>query len=197
MLDELSNKLRDAIVKFRRRADRKAIEELNLDIQRALFEADVNVELVLELSNRIEAEAFKIKPPPGITIEKYILKIVYDELTNFLGKKAFKLNIIPGKTTIILMVGIQGSGKTTSTAKLARYLMKRGVKVGIICTDTFRAAAYDQLKQLAEQNQIPFYGEKENKDSIQIAMKGVDYFTREKKKLFWLIPRVDINKKKA
>ncbi|NVM03726.1 MAG: signal recognition particle protein [Candidatus Helarchaeota archaeon] len=183
MLDELSRKLRNAINKFKRRADKKAIEELNRDIQRALFEADVNVELVLELTNRIEEEAFKVKPPPGLTIEKYIIKIVYDELTNFLGKTAFNLKIIPSKTNIILMVGIQGSGKTTSTAKLARYLQKRGRKVGIVCADTWRPGAYDQLKQLAEQNQISFYGEKDNKDSIKIAMNGVKQFIKEKKEI--------------
>ncbi|MHA1379832.1 MAG: signal recognition particle receptor subunit alpha [Candidatus Helarchaeota archaeon] len=183
MLDQLSKKLRMAITKFKRRGDKKAIEELNRDIQRAMFEADVNVELVLELTERIEREAFRVKPPPGITLEKYILKIVYDELTNFLGKKAFKLNITPSKTNIILMVGIQGSGKTTSTAKLARYLFKRGLKVGIVCSDTWRPAAYNQLKQLADQNQIPFYGEPNNKNSIKIAKNGVEHFKNEKKEV--------------
>jgi len=183
LLDQLSRKLRDAIAKFRRRGDREAIEELNRDIQRAMFEADVNVELVLELTDRIEREAFRVKPPKGITIEKYILKIVYDELTNFLGKKAFKLNIAPGKTNIILMVGIQGSGKTTTTAKLARYLQKRGMKVAVVCADTWRPGAYDQLKQLTEQNQIPFYGEPENKNSAKIALNGVEHFKKEKKEV--------------
>lgn len=183
MLDQLSSKLRDAITKFRRRGDKKAIEELNLDIQRAMFEADVNVELVLELTERIERECFRVQPPPGITLERYIIKIVYEQLTNFLGKKAFKLNIIPNKTNIILMVGIQGSGKTTTTAKLARYLLKRGMKISIVCSDTWRPAAYNQLKQLADQIQVPFYGEPENKNSIQIAMNGVDKYKKEKKEI--------------
>ena len=184
MLDALSQKLRDAITKFKRRGDKEAIEELNRDIQRALFEADVNVELVLELTERIEREAFRVQPPPGITIQNYILKIVYDELTNFLGKRAFKLNITPGKIgNIILMVGIQGSGKTTTTAKLSKYLQKRGMKLGVVCADTWRPGAYDQLKQLTEQSQIPFYGEPENKNSIQIATKGVKQFISEKKEI--------------
>ena len=77
------------------------------------------------------------------------------------------------------MVGIQGSGKTTTTAKLARYLQKKGMKIGNVCADTWRPGAYDQLSQLSEKNQVPFYGEKDNKNSIKIAKNGVEHFKRK------------------
>ena len=127
------------------------------DFQRALLKADVNVGLVLELSKRIEDRVLKEELPPGISRREHTIRVVYEELTRILGEKPAKLEIKPGGRNVIMMVGIQGSGKTTSVAKLARYLQKRGYKVAVVCADTFRPGAYAQLRQLLEGTGIPVY----------------------------------------
>jgi len=144
-----------------------------------MLQADVNIELVSALSDNIRKRAFKDDLPPGISRRNYIIKVVYDEITSFLGTRSFPLKIQPGKANIILMVGIQGSGKTTTTAKLANYLKKTS-KTGIVCADTYRPGAFEQLSQLAESINVPIYGEPDNKNAIEIAKKGVEYFKSRK-----------------
>ncbi len=87
-------------------------------------------------------------------------------------KSPRRSRLVPGKQNVLMMVGIQGSGKTTHSAKLARYFQKRGFKVGIICADTFRPGAYNQLKQLAESINVPFYGELDAKDPVSLSKRG-------------------------
>ncbi len=158
-LDKLGSSLTDAIRKlFKAGAvDEVAVKELVRDIQRALLQADVNVQLVLEISKRIEERALKEKVPPGVSRREHVIKVVYEELTRFVGDKPVPLKVEPGKKKIIMLVGIQGSGKTTHAAKLARYFQKRGMKVGLICADTFRPGAYNQLQQLATRINAPFF----------------------------------------
>jgi len=176
-LDNLGSSLYDALRKVLRApiVDEAAVKELVRDIQRALLQADVNVQLVLDLSKRIEKRALEEKLPPGISRREHVVKVVYEELTKFLGEKPAIVTVETGKTRVLMLVGIQGSGKTTSVAKLARYFKKRGLKVAIVCTDTFRPGAYDQLKQLADMINVPIYGENE-KDSTKIALHGVKKF---------------------
>jgi len=112
--------------------------------------------------------------------ENMLIKVVYEELTNFLGKEPARIQVEAGKSSVIMLVGIQGSGKTTSTAKLARFLQKRGYKTGLICADTFRLGAYAQLKQLAEKINVPLYGDVEEPDAFKVAIRGVDHFREEK-----------------
>ena len=108
------------------------------------------------------------------------LKVIYEEILNLLGgDKKYTLEISK-KPFVIMLVGIQGSGKTTSAAKLAYYLKKRGYKVGLVCADNFRPGAYDQLKQLGEKINVPVYGERNAKSSIEIAKRGVEYFKKQK-----------------
>ncbi|MHA1893985.1 MAG: signal recognition particle receptor subunit alpha [Candidatus Helarchaeota archaeon] len=163
--------------------DAEKVKEIINSLQRALIEADVNIELVLALTDKIEKEIWKLDIPPGIPPEKYLLKIIFEELTDFLGHQTFELKLHSNKKNILLMVGIQGSGKTTTTGKLARYLSKKGVKIGVVCADTYRPGAHDQLKQLCEQINVLFYGEPNNKDSIKIAKNGVKYFENKKVEL--------------
>ena len=178
VLDRLGSSLNDALKKVFRAPvmDEKTVKELCRDIQRALLQADVNVKLVLEVSKRIEERALKEKVPPGVSRREHVVKVVYEELTRFLGEKPATLKIEPGKRKIIMLVGIQGSGKTTASGKLAKYFQKRGLKTALVCTDTYRPGAYDQLKQLANRINIPVYGEPKEKKSEKIAMRGLKEF---------------------
>ncbi len=178
-------KLNDAFRKLLRLpiVDKKAIEELIVDLQRAFLTADVNFELVNSLSERIRKRTTKEHRPPGISLRDYTMKVVYDELTNFLGKKSYPIDIEASKSNIILLIGIQGSGKTTSASKLGLYFKKKHFKTALVCADTYRPGAYDQLSQLAEQIELPIYGEPQSKDSVRIAKNGVKKFIEEKKEV--------------
>ena len=178
-LDKLGSSLTDAIKKlFKAGAvDEAAVKELVRDIQRALLQADVNVQLVLEISKRIEERALKEKVPPGVSRREHVIKVVYEELTRFVGDKPVALKVEPGKKKIIMLVGIQGSGKTTHAAKLARYFQKRGMKVGLICADTYRPGAYNQLQQLATRTNTPFFGDLKQKDSVKVVREGLKQFS--------------------
>jgi len=178
VLEKLGASIYEALKKVCRAGvvDEATVKELVRDIQRALLQADVNVKLVLEISKRIEERALKERVPPGISRKEHIIKVVYDELTRFLGEKPATLKITPGKRRVIMLVGIQGSGKTTAAAKLARYLQKRGVKTALVCADTYRPGAYDQLKQLAEKINVPIYGNPKEKNPVKIAKEGLKQF---------------------
>lgn len=178
VLDRLGSSLNDALKKIFRAPvmDEKTVKELARDIQRALLQADVNVKLVLEVSKRIEERALKEKVPPGVSRREHVVKVVYEELTRFLGEKPASLKIEPGKRKILMLVGIQGSGKTTASGKLAKYFQKRGLKPALVCTDTYRPGAYDQLNQLAGRANIPVYGEPKEKKSEKIALRGLKQF---------------------
>ncbi|MCK4884447.1 signal recognition particle protein [Candidatus Bathyarchaeota archaeon] len=178
VLDRLGSSLNDALKKIFRAPvmDEKTVKELVRDIQRALLQADVNVKMVLEVSKRIEERALKEKVPPGVSRREHIVKVVYEELTRFLGEKAASLKIEPGKRKVLMLVGIQGSGKTTACGKLAKYFQKRGLKTALVCTDTYRPGAYDQLNQLAGRANIPIYGEPKEKKAEKIALRGLKQF---------------------
>ena len=170
VLDKLGDSLKNTLQKITKSVfiDEKLINELVKDIQRALLQSDTNVQLVFNLSTKIK-ECAKDKTPPGITKREHLVKIVYEELTNFLGKESSEIKITK-KPTQIMLVGLFGSGKTTTTGKLAKYYKKRGYKVAAIQTDTWRPAAYEQLKQLCETVGIDFFGIKEEKDPVNIYM---------------------------
>jgi len=178
-LERLGSSLYEAIRKVFKASvvDETTVKELALDIQRALLQADVNVKLVLEISKRIEERALNEKVPPGVSRREHIIKVVYEELTRFLGEKPVPIKIEPGKRKTIMLVGIQGSGKTTNGAKLARYFQKRGMRPALICADTFRPGAYAQLQQLANRINVPLYGDPKAKDSLKVVNEGLKQFT--------------------
>lgn len=177
-LEHLGSSLYEAIRKVFRASvvDEATVKELVHDVQKALLQADVNVKLVLDISKRIEERALKEKAPPGISRREHIIKVVYEELTRFLGEKPAPLRMEPGKRKIIMLVGIQGSGKTTAAAKLAKYFQKRGLKPALICADTFRPGAYAQLQQLASRINVQFYGDLKSKDPIKLVAEGLKQF---------------------
>jgi signal recognition particle subunit SRP54 len=180
-LERFGSSIYDALRKIMRApvVDEAAVKELARDLQRALLQADVNVQLVLSISKNIEERAIKEKVPPGVSRREHVIKVVYEELTKFLGEKPVLLKVEPGKRTVLMLVGIQGSGKTTNAAKLVRYLQKRGLKTGLVCADTYRPGAYDQLQQLAARINVPIYGDPKNKNPIDIAQKGLKHFSNQ------------------
>ncbi len=177
-LDKLSSSLTGAIKKLFKAGvvDEATVKELVRDIQRALLQSDVNVQLVLQISKSIEERALKEKVPPGVSRREHIIKVVYEELTRFIGDKPVPLKVEPSKKKTIMLVGIQGSGKTTHASKLARYFQKRGLKVGLIAADTFRPGAYAQLQQLATRINVPIYGDPKAKDPVKVAKEGFKQF---------------------
>jgi signal recognition particle subunit SRP54 len=158
--------------------DEEMVKEVVKEIQRALIQSDVNIKLVLKLSKSIEERALKEEPPKGITPKEHIITIVYEELVNLLGEKAEEIEI-DKKPFKILFLGLQGSGKTTTIGKLTRYLQKKGFNPAIVCTDTWRPAAYEQLRQLTEEMNVPLYGDPENKDALDLAKKGLEKFKKQ------------------
>ena len=177
-LDRLGSSLTDAIKKVFRSSvvDEATVKELVRDIQRALLQADVNVQLVLGISKRIEERALKENVPPGVSRREHVIKVVYEELTLFVGEKSVPLKIEPGKKYVLMLVGIQGSGKTTHAAKIARYLQKKGLKPALICADTFRPGAFAQLQQLAARINVPIYGDPKCKDPVKVVSEGLKQF---------------------
>ncbi|MGD1004351.1 MAG: signal recognition particle protein Srp54 [Methanoregulaceae archaeon] len=175
MLDSLSNSLKDALKKLAGKTviDRVAVDELVKDLQRALLSADVNVKLVMELSKAIRTRSLEEQPPKGMGIREHVLRIVYQELVRLIWAST-DVKLEP---QTILMAGLQGSGKTTTTAKLARYFQKKGLKVGVICADTFRPGAYDQLSTLCEKINVPCFGNPGEKDALKITREGLGVYT--------------------
>lgn len=158
--------------------DEEVVKEAIKDIQRALIQSDVNIKLVLNLSKKIEDRALKEEPPKGITPREYVITIVYEELVNLIGSKAEEVEV-DAKPYKIMFVGLQGSGKTTTIGKLAKYLQKKGFNPAVVSTDTWRPAAFEQLRQLTENMNVPLYGDPENKDALDLAKKGLNEFKKQ------------------
>ncbi|MEX1053713.1 MAG: signal recognition particle receptor subunit alpha, partial [Nitrosopumilaceae archaeon] len=177
MLDVLKNGLRAALKKIVNSSgiDEALIKELAKDIQRALLQSDVNVKLVFEITKNLEQRSLNETPPPGLSRKDHIVKILYDELSKLLGEEK-QFSFQAGKANKVLMLGIQGSGKTTVTAKLAKFLAKQGFRVAVIGADTYRPGALTQLKTMCEKVNIEVYGEEKNKDSPQIVKNGLKHF---------------------
>ncbi len=158
--------------------DEKVVKEVIKDIQRAFIQADVNIKLVLKLSKTIEDQSLNEEPPKGTTPKEHVVRIVYEELVKLVGEKPATVEIT-AKPYKILFVGLQGSGKTTTIAKLAKYLQKKGFNPAIVVTDTWRPAAYEQLKQLTEDMNLSIYGDPKNTDALDLARKGLNEFKKQ------------------
>jgi signal recognition particle subunit SRP54 len=163
------DKIKDSIQKFssNRSVDEEAVEQLVKDIQRDLIKADVDVSLVSDLSDEIREESLGEKKD-GLSRKEHVLEVVYNKLEEMLGEKA-EIDIRPHS---ILLCGLYGAGKTTTAGKIADFYRKREMKVGVIAADTDRPAAYDQLKQVAEEVEADFYGEKDAEDPVKVVEKG-------------------------
>jgi signal recognition particle subunit SRP54 len=194
MLDNLRTGLRTALKKIVGASDinEEIVESLCKDVQRALLQSDVNVRLVLEITKNLKERALKETLPKGLSRKDHIVSILYSELTKLLGYdgaslipdgqvlEASVLKIAVNRLNIILMFGIQGSGKTTVTAKLARWLTKNGYHVGVIGADTWRPGALTQLKMNCARINVEVYGDESTKDATKIVTDGIQYFTNNK-----------------
>ncbi|MFX1397064.1 MAG: signal recognition particle receptor subunit alpha [Promethearchaeota archaeon] len=171
-MKELGRKLEDIIRKLRGRPsiDKEAINALIQDLQRAMLSADVKVELVFEMTENIKKAAMNTKLQRAKRRD-FIITLVHDELIRVLGGKKAPIRIKPGKKNVILLVGIQGSGKTTTVGKLCYHFHSKGFKVAALTTDTWRPGAYDQLEQLTKQIGIQAYGNPNEKNALKIAIK--------------------------
>lgn len=173
MLDKLSDSLKNTLSKIAKSmfVDEKLINELVKDIQRALLQSDVNVRLVFDLTKRIKQRALDEKAPSALAKRDQLVNIVYEELVKFLGKDKSEIVIGKDRPVKIMLVGLFGSGKTTTTGKLAKYYLKRGYKVAVLGLDVHRPAAMSQLEQIAEIAKVPAFIDKEEKDPVKIYLK--------------------------
>ncbi|MBS3064084.1 MAG: signal recognition particle protein Srp54 [DPANN group archaeon] len=171
-LEKLGDKLRGSLQRLFKAThiDAKLIDQITADIKKSLIAADVNIDLTNKLTETIKRRALAEKSSKLLTAREHTVNIVYDELVKFLGAEAGKLEIEKKPTKIVLQ-GLFGSGKTTTASKLAKYYKKKGLKVALVQTDTWRPAAFEQLQQLAEKINVPFYGIKGEKDPIKIIKK--------------------------
>src|SRR5437867_4027132 len=147
VLEKLGGSLREALRKIAGASyvDESLIKEIVRDIQRALIQADVNVQLALGITKQLQRRALEEKPPPGMSPREHVVRIIYEELVKILGST----REVPIQKQRILLVGLYGQGKTTTAGKLAKFFQKKGLSVGLVAADVHRPAAYDQLKQLA------------------------------------------------
>lgn len=155
VLDSLGKSLRGVLQKIARGSvvDEALLAEVVRDIQRALLQADVNVELALALTQRVRRRATEEKPPAGASLRDFLVRIIYEEVKGILGTDR-PFDARPKK---ILLAGLFGQGKTTTAAKLARFLQKKGVRVALVGADVHRPAAIDQLEQLAKKIGAEFH----------------------------------------
>jgi len=159
VLDKLSDSLKNALKKLTSgKVDKAAVGELTEEIKKSLISADVSINLARDIAEKINERAIKEKLAGGLTAKEHTLNIVYEELTKLLGDKFEEINT-ETKPTKLMLVGLFGAGKTTTAGKLAKFYKKRGKKIALVQTDTWRPAAYAQLKQLAEALKIDFYGD--------------------------------------
>jgi signal recognition particle subunit SRP54 len=173
MFDSLSDKLQHALGDLRKRGklDEESISRAMREIRLALLEADVNFTVVRDFVARVREKAMGEEILKSLTPGQQVVKVVHDELTTLMGEGESGLAF--GKFTVILLAGLQGSGKTTTAAKLGLHLRKQGRKPGLVAADLQRPAAIDQLEQLGKQIQIPVY-RTDTKDAVEATRRGIE-----------------------
>ncbi len=182
MFEELSDKLENTFAKLRGRGvlTESDIKDGLREVRRVLLEADVSFGLTREFLERVEAKAVGISQLKSVSPAQQLIKVVYEELTAMLGERreGLKLSSIP--PTVVMLVGLQGSGKTTTAAKLALKLKKEGRATRLIAADVYRPAAIDQLEALGKQLDVPVYSDRTTQDVVRIAKAGIEQAKRER-----------------
>jgi signal recognition particle subunit SRP54 len=182
MFTELSEKLEATFARLRGRGvlTEADIKEGLREVRRVLLEADVSFQLTGEFLARVEKRAVGVSQLKTVSPAQQLVKIVYDELTNMLGERKEGLRLSSVPPTVVMMVGLQGSGKTTTAAKLARKLKAEGKATRLIAGDVYRPAAIDQLETLGRDLQIPVYADRSTTDVVKIAKAGVEQARKER-----------------
>ncbi|MDO7876453.1 signal recognition particle protein [Hymenobacter sp. ASUV-10] len=184
MFDNLSSKLDKA---FKTLKGQGSISEINVastikEIRRALVDADVNYKVAKEVTDKIKDAAMGRDVLTAVSPGQLMVKIVYDELTELMGGEKKDI-VIKGDPAVVLLSGLQGSGKTTFAGKLANFIKKQGRNVLLVACDVYRPAAIDQLKVLGEQIGVEVYSETENKNPVEISRNAIDYARKNGKKV--------------
>ena len=176
MFDELSEKLEETFARLRGRGvlTEADIKEGLREVRRVLLEADVNFQLTREFLERVEQKAVGVTQLRTVSPAQQLVKIVHDELASMLGERREGLRMSSVPPTVIMMVGLQGSGKTTTAGKLARKLKAEGRPTRLVAADVYRPAAIDQLETLGQQLDVPVYADRETKDVVRIAKAGIE-----------------------
>jgi len=182
VLSELGQKITGAFRRLNQAPiiDDELLDEVLKEIAAALLHADVNVRYVSELRSNVKKRVLLESDARGVNKRKLIQKAVVEELVRLVSAEKKPYKLVKGATNIIMFVGLQGSGKTTTCTKYAHYYNRKGWKTALVCADTFRAGAFDQLKQNAAKVRIPFYGDYNETDPVKIAEEGVELFKKEK-----------------
>ncbi|EMC93821.1 hypothetical protein BAUCODRAFT_93699 [Baudoinia panamericana UAMH 10762] len=182
VLQDLGRRINTAVTDLTRAPtlDEKAFDSMLRDIANALAEADVNIRLVANLRKTIKTTVKFSELPPSANKKRIIQKAVFDALVDIVNPHQTPYQPKKGKSNVIMFVGLQGAGKTTTCTKLARWYMARGFKTCLVCADTFRAGAFDQLKQNAIKAKIPYYGSLTQTDPVVVARDGVEKFKKER-----------------
>src|SRR5215469_16330321 len=175
MFDSLSSKLQNA---FRNLRGLGKISEDNVsdslrEVRLALLEADVNFKVARDFIERVKTKSIGAEVVQSVQPGQQIIKIIHDELVDLLGSQNASLNV-GGSPTCVLMVGLHGSGKTTSSGKLARLLQKQGRQPLLVAADVYRPAAMDQLETLAKQIEVPVFLKRGETDVLKIAREALN-----------------------
>ncbi|CAB41226.1 signal recognition particle subunit Srp54 [Schizosaccharomyces pombe] len=179
---DLGRRLNSALGDFSKATsvNEELVDTLLKNICTALLETDVNVRLVQELRSNIKKKINVSTLPQGINGKRIVQKAVFDELCSLVDPKVDAFTPKKGRPSVIMMVGLQGSGKTTTCSKLALHYQRRGLKSCLVAADTFRAGAFDQLKQNAIKARVPYFGSYTETDPVVIAKEGVDKFKNDR-----------------
>ena len=171
MFENLSDKLQKVVKKIKgeTKISESNLKEMLREVKLALLEADVNYKVVKDFTNKISEKALGSDVMDSLSPGQQVVKIVKEELTDLLGEGTAKLSISSNPPTVIMLVGLQGSGKTTLCSKLANYLRKQGKKPLMVACDVYRPAAIKQLQTLGSSLNIPVYSEENNTDVVEIA----------------------------
>jgi len=182
MFDELSSKLEATFAKLRGRGtlSESDIKDGLRDVRSILLEADVNFQLTGEFLERVTKKAVGVSQLRTVSPAQQLVKIVFDELTVMLGERREGLKLSSVPPTVVMMVGLQGSGKTTTAAKLARRLKGEGRQVRMIAGDVYRPAAIDQLETLGRELGIPVFADRSTNDVVKIARAGLEQSRHER-----------------
>jgi signal recognition particle subunit SRP54 len=185
MFNELSEKLEAAFAKLRGRGvlSESDVKDGLREIRRVLLEADVNFQLTREFLERVEKKAVGVTTLRTVSPAQQLIKVVHDELTAMLGERREPLRLSSVPPTIVMLVGLQGSGKTTTAAKLARKLASEGRASRLVAADVYRPAAIDQLVTLGEQLNVPVYADRTTNDVVRIARAGVEEARRARDRI--------------